>query len=231
MTFEVYLLYLAALGAFFATPPDVSQFLIMSNSVRHGLARSVWTIVGDLSANTVQMTVAAFGLTAVIAHSAEALTIVKWLGVAYLAWLGVRLILRGFKRRSQAAEADAATDAATDAAPTVADASNAELFRQGFFTSAANPYAVLFFGALFPQFINPDAAIAPQLLILGATYLVVDGVLLVAWGRTARRAAIGLGAAGKAWVRRIPIEWVSGGLMIAAAGLLATKDFAAEPGK
>ncbi|MEO0719597.1 MAG: LysE family transporter, partial [Pseudomonadota bacterium] len=91
MSVEAYLLYLAVLAAFFATPPDTSQLLIISNSLRHGVRRSLATVAGDLTANSLQMTAAAFGLTAVIATSADALTVVKWLGVGYLVWIGIRL--------------------------------------------------------------------------------------------------------------------------------------------
>ena len=202
MTPETYLLYLGVLAAFFATPPDTSQLLIISNSLRHGLRRSLATVAGDLSANTLQMSAAAFGLTALIATSADALWVVKWLGVAYLAWIGLQLILRA------------------DAAP--ADrpkTGSGHLFRQGFLTSSANPYAVVFFGALFPQFIDPAHAIAPQLLILGGTYLVVDGLTLILWGWLAERTV------GR--IRNLTgprINRISGALMIAAATLLATKD-------
>jgi len=70
MTWEIYTLYLALIAAFFATPPDTSQLLIMTNSIQHGMKRSVLTIFGDLSANALQMTAAAFGLAAIIATSA-----------------------------------------------------------------------------------------------------------------------------------------------------------------
>ena len=93
MSPESYLLYLGVLAAFFATPPDTSQLLIISNSLRHGLRRSLATVAGDLSANAAQMTLAAFGLTAVIAANADALWLVKWAGVAYLVWIGLRLLL------------------------------------------------------------------------------------------------------------------------------------------
>ena len=93
MSIETYLLYLAVLGVFFATPPDTSQLLIIANSARYRLKRSGWTIAGDLTENVLQMTAAALGIAAVIAASAEAFQIVKWLGVAYLAWVGIRLIL------------------------------------------------------------------------------------------------------------------------------------------
>jgi len=88
----------------------------------------------------------------------------------------------------------------------------------------ANPFAVVFFGALFPQFIDPTSAIAPQLLILGATYIVVDGAILIAWGWLSIRAANGLKRVSLGLVNK-----VCGSLMIAAAALLASKDF--EPQK
>lgn len=206
MSLETYLLYLGVLVAFFATPPDTSQLLIMSNSVRHGLRRSLATVAGDLSANVLQMSAAAFGLTAIIAASADALWIVKWAGVAYLAWIGVRLLLsKPSTGRPQAA------------------ANTGALFRQGFLTSSANPYAVVFFGALFPQFIDASAPVLPQLLILGVTYLVVDFVTLVAWGWVAARTLGRIKVLQGVWLNRI-----SGGLMLAAAVLLGSRDLSVE---
>lgn len=206
MSPETYLIYLGVLAAFFATPPDTSQLLIISNSLRHGLRRSLATVVGDLSANTLQMTAAAFGLTAIIAASAEALWLVKWMGVGYLAWIGLRLMLAPAEERPVA---------------TAARARSASLFRQGFLTSSANPYAVVFFGALFPQFIDPGAPVWPQLVILGATYLVVDGLILVFWGWAAIRTVGRIRRVTGVWINRI-----CGALMVGAAALLASKDLA-----
>ncbi|MEM8794032.1 MAG: LysE family translocator [Pseudomonadota bacterium] len=208
MTFETYLIYLAAVAVFFATPPDTSQLLIISNSVRYGLKRSAYTIAGDLTANCLQMTAAAFGLAAIIAASAGAFIWIKWLGVVYLLWIGLQLIF--------------AKDHLEDVSAT-ASGRSLRLFRQGFVTSMANPFAVVFFGALFPQFIDPALPILPQLLILGVTYLVVDGALLILWGWLGVRAARAL--------RRYSfnlINKVCGSLMIAAALLLAGKDFQRE---
>lgn len=207
MTLEMYLVYLAVLAAFFATPPDTSQLLIISNSLRHGVRRSLATVAGDLSANTVQMTLAAFGLTAIVASNADVLWVVKWAGVAYLAWIGLRLVLS--RDRSEI--------------PGAAHAQAGHLFRQGFINSSANPYAVVFFGALFPQFIDSSLPIWPQLLILGLTYLVIDGLTLVLWGWAATRT---LGR-----VRSLSGQWMSrasGALMIAAAALLGMKDIDRE---
>jgi len=208
MPLDVYLIYLAAVGVFFATPPDSSQLLIISNSLRHGLRKSLFTVAGDLSANVLQMTAAAFGLAAIIASSASGFLWIKWLGVTYLAWIGLRLFLWGGR-------ADTAEAARNGTAP--------RLFRQGFITSMANPFAVVFFGALFPQFIDPARAVLPQLLILGATYLLVDGTILVLWGWAGIRAV--------ALLKRLSfgvINRICGALMMAAALLLASKDMQPE---
>ncbi len=209
MSIENYLLYLAAVGVFFATPPDTSQLLIISNSIRYGLKHSKWTIAGDLSANCLQMTAAAFGLAAVIASSATAFIIVKWLGVFYLAWIGLKLFL----------SSHASTDLSEPSSK-----NKVRLYKQGFFTSLANPFAVAFFAALFPQFIDTSSAILPQLIILGSTYIIVDGLILFAWGVAGIQATKRLKMFNFSLINK-----VSGTLMILAAGFLALKDI--EPGK
>jgi len=205
MSLETYLLFLGVLAAFFATPPDTSQLLIMSNSLRHGLRRSMATVAGDLSANAIQMTLAAFGLSAVMAANADGFWVIKWAGVVYLVWIGARLMFTTAK------------DAPSGPAP------SGRLFRQGFITSSANPYAVVFFAALFPQFIDPTHMILPQLAILGVTYLVVDGALLVLWGWLAQRTLGRIKSLKNIWLNRI-----SGALMIGAAMLLGAKDISPE---
>ena len=209
MPMETYLIYLAAVVVFFATPPDTSQLLIISNSVRHGLGRSLYTIAGDLTANSLQMTGAAFGLAAIIATSANAFIWIKWLGVAYLVWIGIQMIVTK----------DQPDDVAANAS-----GQSFRLFRQGFVTSMANPFAVVFFGALFPQFIDPTLPVLPQLVILGATYLVVDGAILLVWGWLGVRAATALRRFSFGLVKK-----VCGTLMIGAAALLASKDIQPQP--
>lgn len=205
MVMETYLVYLAAVAVFFATPPDTSQLLIISNSIRHGLRKSVYTIAGDLTANCLQMTGAAFGLAAIIATSADVFIWVKWLGVAYLVWIGLQLVL--------------SKEHTPDVEPN-ASGQSIRLFRQGFVTSMANPFAVVFFGALFPQFIDPASPVLPQLFILGTTYIVVDGAILLLWGWAGIKATTALKRVSFGVVNKI-----CGCLMIAAGALLATKDF------
>lgn len=208
MSWETYLAYLATCAVFFATPPDTSQLLVVSNSLRCGLRRSLATVAGDLSANCLQMTAAAFGLTAIVALSADILWIVKWLGVAYLLWIGIRLMLSKPAHKSGAAGGGSGIGF---------------LFRQGFLTSSANPYAVVFFAALFPQFIDPAQAVLPQLLVLGLTYLVIDGVTLIAWGWAATASLGRIRSLDSVWINRI-----CGALMVGAAGLLGFKDLNME---
>lgn len=208
MTIETYLLYLAAVAVFFATPPDTSQLLIVSNAMKHGLRRSVWVIAGDLSANMLQMTAAAFGLAALIASSAMAFLWIKWFGVAYLVWIGLSLML---SRDTPQAGGSAASGRPF------------RLYRMGFVTSMTNPFAVVFFAALFPQFITPGLPVWPQLLILGTTYLVVDGLTLLAWGWAADRAVARMAKWSFTTINRL-----CGGLMIGAAVLLGLKDIAPQ---
>ncbi|MEE9429121.1 MAG: LysE family transporter, partial [Paracoccaceae bacterium] len=125
-------------------------------------------------------------------------TVFKYLGVAYLIWIGIRMIR------------DASRPRTAKPAP-----SGSELFRRGFMTSAANPYAVVFFAALFPQFIDLNASIAQQVAILGITYLLIDGAILIAMGTSATRLVAALGSKLEKW-----FGIVSGiGLIIAAIAI------------
>ena len=212
MTPETYAAYLLTCAVFFASPPGPSQLLMIANSLRHGLKPSLATLAGDLSANTLQMSAAAFGLAALLAGSATALEIVKWAGVAYLAWVGLSLW------RRPPVDLSAGTGTCGDA-DTGTYTGRGRLYRQGFLTSAANPKAVFFFAALFPQFLDPGAPLLPQLLILGGTYLAIDGALLLAYGAVAERLRQRFRAGLARWLNKL-----SGGLMIAAAALLGLRD-------
>ena len=201
MTFEIWLLYIATVLALMSTPGP-SQLLMLSNSAAHGFQRSLFTAFGDLTANFLQMLAAGFGLAVLLSASANALTVIKWLGVVYLLWLGIKMIRKA-----------SASDATGIAAQK--KATRKLLWFQGFFTSAANPKAVVFFAALFPQFIDPNSGFAAQFMILSVTYIVMDGMFLSAYG------------AGAAWiVKRFAgtakkrIEQSGGVFMIGAAVLL-----------
>jgi homoserine/homoserine lactone efflux protein len=204
MLLNTWMIYLATVLALMSTPGP-SQLLMLSNSAAHGFRRSLATACGDLTANSLQMLAAGFGLAAALAASGHTLSVIKWLGVGYLIWLGVRMFRKakpgpanGPGRRSPA--------------------SLRALWFQGFLTSATNPKAVVFFAALFPQFIHAESPFWPQFLILSATYIVVDGFFLSAYGIGAGWIASKFTGARKVWIER-----AGGGFMILAAILLGLK--------
>lgn len=207
MTLDTWTLYVATVLALMSTPGP-SQLLMLSNSATHGFRRALFTAAGDLSANALQMLAAGLGLAAIIAASGAALTVIKWAGVVYLIWLGVRMILRAKPDDPKLAEREPAVPLRT-------------LWTQGFVTSAANPKAVVFFAALFPQFISADGAFWPQFLILSATYIVMDGMFLSAYGSNASWIARRFKGSARVWIERL-----GGGFMIGAAVLLGLKSVA-----
>lgn len=209
MSLEVYIAYLATVLLFFAHPPGPSQMLFVAHSMRHGVKRSLPTMAGDLSANSLQIAIAGFGLAGLIHLSAAFFAAVKWVGVLYLVWIGIRIMRSSWRTGSGAP----------------ANPQGSAFFRQGFITSAANPYAVVFFAALFPQFIDPAGPLALQIAVLGATYLVIDGAILLAMGMAAHRLVRALGGAFARW-----LGVVSGFFLIIAAVLLASRDVVPQPG-
>lgn len=201
MSIETYVIYLGTVLLFFAHPPGPSQLLFIGGSMQHGLKKALPIMAGDLSANAIQIIIAGFGLASIIALSANAFAVIKWAGVAYLIWVGIRMIR------------DATRPTGARPAP-----SGRMLFRRGFMTSAANPYAVIFFAALFPQFIDPTISVVSQVAILGVTYLIIDGAILLAMGTFASRLVAALGSKFEKW-----LSILSGFGLIAAAIAIATR--------
>ncbi|MEE8280743.1 MAG: LysE family translocator [Gammaproteobacteria bacterium] len=203
MTTELWLAYLTTVLILMSTPGP-SHLLMLSNSLGNGFNRSLATAAGDLSANIVQMTVASLGLVSLIHSSQEFFVVIKWVGVSYLIFMGVTKFRKRFD-------------------PSVAVLSRVRTLRslywQGFMTSAANPKAVIFFAALFPQFVNPAGQTGKQFVILGVTYLVVDACFLTVYG----------GFAG--WIESRfrhqvghHMNQISGALLVGAAILLGLKE-------
>ena len=93
MSFDIWLTYVATVLLLMSTPGP-SQLLMLSNSATNGLQRGIFTAAGDLTANLMQMLAAGLGLAAIIAASGTALAVIKWLGVAYLVYLGVKMIVK-----------------------------------------------------------------------------------------------------------------------------------------
>ncbi len=191
-----------------ALTPGPSVMLGSAHGMRYGARGTVPTIAGDLTANSLQMLAAAIGLGAVITNSASAFTVVKWAGVAYLAWIGI-----GHLRHARDDLAGPTSDVARNPW---------SRYAQGFVTSASNPKAIVFFAALFPQFIEPSGATVPvagQFLILGVLFLTIDGLSVFMYAATAGRLSRWLSRNGRVTAQRR----FTGVALIGAAGLLSLK--------
>ena len=206
---STFLLFAAASLAFLAIPGP-SVFYIVTRSLAQGRRAGVTSMLGVQAGGLVHVVAAAFGISALIASSATAFTIVKYVGAAYLVLLGVRKLLSHGER---------------DAAPEPrGPATGSRLFWQGAVVNLLNPKTALFFLAFLPQFVDPSAGpVAPQMLVLG-TLLVGLGV--VSDGTYALVAAgAGRRLRETAAARRL-LDRLSGGVFI-ALGLVAA--LAGEP--
>jgi len=155
--------------------PDTAY--IVGRSVAQGRAAGLMSSLGISAGCCVHSLACAFGLTALLAASATAFTVIKFVGAIYLIYLGVRLVLA-----KPAPEPEVA--AYTAPAVAVAPRSMRQLFLQGFWTNVLNPKVVLFFVSFFPQFVSADSPHkAWAFLTLGAVFVAMSTVWtsLVAW--------------------------------------------------
>lgn len=203
MTFDSWITYVTTVFIFLVSPGP-SHLFMLSTSLTNGFGKSWATGVGDLSAHLWQITVASIGLVSFMYVFQNFFIIVKWAGVAFLIYLGVGQLR---KKSSIATRAGGNEQRRT------------LLFWKGFVTSSANPKAVVFFAALFPQFINPSAPTAHQFAIMGATYMMIDGCFLMFYGYFADWISIRFEKHIDKYLNKI-----SGSLLICSAILLGLKD-------
>jgi len=152
--------YLAFIGATIALLliPGPAVLYILNRSISDGRRVGLAAVAGLEVGDAIQASFAALGLSAVLATSASMFNTIKWAGVAYLVYIGVRTL--------------ATKPSAIGADTTHADPRQA--FRQGIVVNALNPKTALFFLSIFPQFVDPDSANAKtQSLILAATFVVL----------------------------------------------------------
>jgi len=192
----------------FSVIPGPSIGFTVAYAIRHGFAPTSRTIAGQLLANVVQIAVVCVGLSRVLESSAELFAALKVVGAAYLVVLGVRHWL---------ARSGGATDA-TDAS-TVGrhDLGRWRDVWRGFVVCGMNPKAFLYYGALLPQFISPDAGRLEQLALLGATNLAIGAVVMCVYALVADKVSAMLQSSRSARVR----DRVAGSLLIASAAYLA----------
>ncbi|WP_099023087.1 LysE family transporter [Mycolicibacterium palauense] len=169
-------LWLAFLGAAIAisVSPGAGAILSMATGLSHGLRRSYWAIVGLEIGLMTQLLLVAVGLGAVVASSALAFTIIKWLGVCYLVYLAVQQWRNGaidLRARMHGAQ----------------PAGGWSMLVRGTLVNVSNPKGLVFLLAVLPQFVVPAAPLLPQYLAIGATMVVVDLVVMGAYAGLAAR--------------------------------------------
>ena len=201
MHLSTWLTFLAATVAVMIAPgPSVT--LIVANSLRHGRRAGLANVAGFQAGFAVMVGLTLAGLASLIAAMGEWFVWVRLLGAAYLVFLGVRLII-------------GREDAHAGAAP---HTPRGGYFAQAMMVEVSNPKALLFFGAFFPQFIDPAGSAPLQILIMGVTSMAVAAITDTIYVLLAARVATGLSSGRARFIR-----WASGSLLVAGGLWLALR--------
>ena len=176
--------------------PGPAVLMVVSTALGRGLRSGLGTALGILAANTLYFGLSATGVVVAHAASRDLFEAIRWIGAGYLVWIGLRM-LRPYPARAVAAQ------------PVVP----ARAFFRGFVVQVANPKAVVFFVALLPQFINPTVPVPEQVLILGASSLVIELLVLTGYAEAAIRARDLVGRRFSGLLRRM------GGIILIAVGI------------
>ena len=160
------LLFIAA-GLLLNLTPGPDVLYIVTNALRSGVRAGIVAALGITAGCFVHIFAAALGVSALMAASSAAFTLLKWVGAAYLVYVGVRMVLA---RTPSASRLDAIYSIA-DSARIYCPQALKSIFFQGFWTNALNPKVALFFLAFVPQFITPDIDHKPlAFLLLGLVF-------------------------------------------------------------
>lgn len=171
MTLALYGAFVLATTILMLIPgPNVA--LIVANSLAHGARFGLVTVAGTASAMVFQLAATALGMTTLLGGLAHAFGWLRWLGVAYLLWIGVA-----------AWRAPAVDLTRTAPEPRSARA----IFVRAFLVSLTNPKTLIFYAAFFPQFLIPGPGLGARVALLAITFLVVALVVDSGWALLAAR--------------------------------------------
>jgi homoserine/homoserine lactone efflux protein len=209
MTFKTWLLFLVMETAL-SLSPGPAVFYVVSQGARGALRRSWPAAAGIISANAIYFTLSATSLGAIIAASARFFTIAKWVGAAYLIYLGIKAL-----RSAGSSHAVALGDVAP------ADQGDRRRVYLGALTlQLANPKALLFFLALLPQFIDLQQPVVAQMLILAATSMLPEFCILLGYGWLAHRAVHASAKFGVSSNMNRWLAWIEGAGLLGCATLV-----------
>jgi threonine/homoserine/homoserine lactone efflux protein len=203
--------------------PGPNMLLIMNQSVRFGLRASVYSMAGCMTALMIMFAMSALGLGVILQNAPTVFDALRWAGALYLAYLGYKVWtapvdpLKPVSIVEQDRDIDSDIKNNSTLGNKYAGYNAFNLFKTGFFTAGSNPKALLFAAALLPQFIQADKPQALQLVILLATFSVLEILWYFIYA---------LGGLSMAKQLRKPsiLRWfnrVTGGAFIAFAGLMA----------
>lgn len=185
--------------------PGPTVLLALSNGSRFGIRSAVYGMFGAVMSDFVLVGAVALGLGALLATSEFWFSVVKWIGVAYLAFLG------GMMLRSRGS-----LDGALGSPTGSGSGSARSIFLKSFLIAVTNPKGYLFCSALLPQFIAPEAPQMPQYVILAIVFAATDFVVMFGYALLGSKAVRMLKKSGALWLDRI-----CGGALLTLAGSLA----------
>jgi homoserine/homoserine lactone efflux protein len=166
----LYAAFVAATVVLMLVPgPNVA--LIVANSLAFGARTGLVTVLGTIVGMIAQLAVAALGVTALFEALAQGFHVLRWLGVIYLLWLGVR------DWRTPAGDLSR-----------IAPISPRKIFTRGFLVSLTNPKPLVFYAAFLPQFIVADAPLDQQMAVLSVTFVAIAFIVDSGWALAAARA-------------------------------------------
>lgn len=204
MSLEAWFAFAAA-SAIMLAIPGPTILLVVSYSLGHGRKTALATVTGVALGDFTAMTASLFGLGAVLAASATLFTVLKWIGGAYLIWLGIKLW-----RAPVMSEPMADND-------NLPEKKSIRVFLHAYVVTALNPKSIVFFVAFVPQFLNPALPFFGQMLIMEATFLVLATINASTYALAANAAR---GLIRKASIQRA-VNRTGGTLLIAAGAVTA----------
>ena len=161
-------LWLALVGAgtLISFTPGAGAIFTMSNSLNSGFRRSIWGILGQQVALVIHIVIVALGVGVLVSNSPLIFNIIRYAGAAYLVYLGIRQFLHKPDLDKESVEEKKNEPALS-------------MFQRGIWVNLLNPKAIVFFLAFMPQFIRPSEPLLQQYVVLTATVIVID--IMVMW--------------------------------------------------
>ena len=171
-----FLIFLQIILFLFITP-GLPRVVIVSHTLNYWLKRSVWTALGDVSANTIQGILVVFIIGSFLSDNPQVLNYLKWAGILYIVYLAYDTYTAKISSINS---------------KQLSSKSTLSFYRDGFMVAGLSPKAIIFFGTIFSSFINYDSNIISQFLILMITYVVLDFATLMIYGLAADKISVWL---------------------------------------